>query len=236
MISNQCQQLIDNFFEALQLKKLNECQDILQTLNQLAQPESDCQLWHIYLTGIFTMEFHHDFAESERLLKSLLEKDLEPVLNGRVLNSLGFGYQYQGRWQAALNAFEQSLSIFDQLDRRVEQVKVWKNMAATLHRGFARGEFSEADLSQGIDYCQQALDTLAALKSLDHDEPWLEAVTWNDLGLIYRGLGNWSKAIYCYEQCLDLYHTLDDRYDIGMIKNNLGEVLQCKGAETWPEA
>ncbi|MCP4407033.1 MAG: CHAT domain-containing protein, partial [Gammaproteobacteria bacterium] len=46
----------------------------------------------------------------------------------------------------------------------------------------------------------------------------------------------WSKAIYCYEQCLDLYHTLDDRYDIGMIKNNLGEVLQCKGAETWPEA
>jgi len=236
MISDSCQNLIDDFFKGLQLRKRDMCQDILQLLAHLAEQEAVCQNWHAYLTGIFKMEFQRDFAESERLLKALLEKDLDPTLYGRVHNSLGLGYDYQGRWHDALEIYEQCLTLFKQSNQRLAQAKIWKNMAITLQKGFTRGEFGHSDLHQAIQYCRLALDTLEDLKSLNQAELWLEATTWNELGTIYRSLSDWTQAIHCYEQCLALRHTMDDRYGIGMTRNNMGEVLQGQGFEKWPEA
>jgi CHAT domain-containing protein/tetratricopeptide (TPR) repeat protein len=230
------QQLIDAFYKALGLMQLEQCQEQLQELEDLAQQEPAYQGWCTLFTGLLANYRDRDWAEGERLFQALLQTDPEPALRGRVLISLGVTYRHQGRWHEAMKAYEQCLTVFSRPDQAVDRAKVWKNMAIILDLGFSQGEFDQEALRQAVKHCQSALEVLQVIKHPNEEELWLEATTWNTLGLVYRSLGDWPQATHCFERRIALGHALDDRYGIGAANHNLGEVLQHQGPAKWQEA
>lgn len=230
------EQLIDAFYTALGQMQLEQCQELLQTLKERARHAPDLKNWHTYLSGVLANECEHDWAKGERIFVSLLETDLESSLHQRVLIALGVTYRRQGRWHEALDIYGQCLDILDQPDQAIDRAKVWKNMAIVFDQGFTQGELGDQALYQAAGCCQFALDAIHALEHPDENTLWLEATTWNTLGLVQRSLGDWPQAMSCFEQFIALSRALDNQYGLGAASHNLGEVLQRQGAPKWPEA
>ena len=136
-----CQDLIEAFFSALGKRDINECETILAQLLSLSDQRPAYVPWCAYLEGILLNERDRDWAKAERIFNRLLKSDLDLPLRGRVLLALGLSYQYQGRWEDAIRAYGDALPLFTELDRPVDQVKAWKQMAICYRRGFTRGDF-----------------------------------------------------------------------------------------------
>jgi CHAT domain-containing protein/tetratricopeptide (TPR) repeat protein len=228
------QELIEAFLDALRLRHLDQCQTLLRSLEVLSRKQPTLGPWCVYLQGILAFEAHHDWSEAERAFTRLLQADLEPAMRGRVLYALGRSLDVQGRWEEAIAAFEQSLSISIALGQTVEKAKAWKHIAISYCEGFARGDFGPIALQRAVEYYQLALDELLSIPDPSPDVAWLKGSVWNALGLAYRDLGQWDQAIACYQKDLDICRGQNDRYGMGLTYGNLGEVHQKRG--NWSQA
>ena len=231
-----CQDLMEAFFSALGKRDINECETILAQLLSLSNQRPAYVPWCAYLEGILLNERDRDWAKAERIFNRLLKSDLDLPLHGRVLLALGLSYQYQGRWEDAIRAYGDALPLFTELDRPVDQVKAWKQMAICYRRGFTRGDFGPEALQLAIEHCQLALGVLEPIPDPSPNIAWLKGSVWNTLGLIHGSLGQWDEAINCYEQDLDICESLDDRFGIGLSYGNIAEIHQKRGRNTWPQA
>jgi tetratricopeptide (TPR) repeat protein len=153
-----------------------------------------------------------------------------------VLLALGRTHDYQGRWTEAIQVYEQSLPVFAQLGRPLDQAKAWKEIAISYRKGFTRGDLGPDALHQAVECCQRALDILEPIADPPPDVAWLKGSLWNTLGLVYRSLGCWEEAIACYRRDMAVCSALDDRRGVGLSYGNLGEVYQRRGRDTWPQA
>ncbi|MCK6623698.1 MAG: hypothetical protein DPW09_02060 [Anaerolineae bacterium] len=226
------QELIATFFAALELRHLDHCEASLDELGALARQQPVYVPWRTYLEGILVNERDHDWAKGERIFSYLLQDNLDLPLYARVWLALGRTYEYQGRWDEAIHAYESSLSLFTQLGQPIDQAKVRKQQAHTLHCGFTQGDLPVLVLPEAIAHCQAALALLESGE--DETVAWLKGSIWNALGFIYVSLGQWAEALACYQQDLAICQALDDRYGQGLTYGNLGEVYQKQG--NWPEA
>jgi CHAT domain-containing protein/tetratricopeptide (TPR) repeat protein len=236
MLNLSGQQLIKDFLNALNLRHLEQCQSILQAMAALAKEEPEYQAWCIYFTGVMANEVDNNWSEGERIFRSLLEQDLKPQLYGRVMTALGITYRRQGRWQAALDIYQQCLLKFDQPHQMLDRVKMWLNMAIVLDLGFTQGDFGRDSLIQAVAYCQSALTALEGVAELDEIEQWFQSSIWNSLILIYKNLQDWSEALRYCERYLTICQTLGDQHGLAAAHHNLGEVLQKQGMQKWDEA
>ena len=230
------QELIKAFFDALRLKRLDQCQVFLRSLVVLTREQPALRPWCSYLEGILAFEVRSDWAEAEQIFIELLQTGLEPTFRGRVLFALGRSFQVQGRWEEAITTYEQSRLTSAELGQTVEQIKAWKQIAICYRRGFTRGDFGPDALQQAIAHCRLALDILEPITDPPPDIAWLKGSVWNTLGLIHRSLGQWDEAIACYQQDLTICRALDDRHGIGLSYLNLGEIYQKHGRDSWPQA
>lgn len=230
------QDLIEAFSNALRLRHLDRCQTLLRSLETLSYRRPILKPWCTYLKGVLAFEARHDWAEAERTFTELLQTDLEPAMRGRVLFALGRGLEVQGRWEEAIAAYEQSLSIVAELGQTTKKAMAWKHIAICHRRGFTQGDFDPAALQRAAECCQWALDVLEPIADPPPDVAWLKGSVWNTLGLIHRSLGQWDEAISCYQQDLAICRSLGDRHGIGLSYLNLGEVYQKRGQDSWAEA
>ena len=227
------QDLITAFLEAMRLRYLEQGQQILRSLETLADRQPSLKPWAEYLQGYLAFKVHH-WAEAERILTKLLQTQLEPALRGHILYALGRTFDTQGRWQEAIAAFEQHLSVATELGQTIEQARAWKHIAISYHKGFTRGDFGLIVLQQAVGHCQSALEVLDPIEDPEPDIAYLQGSIWNTLGLIHVSLGQWDEAIACYEQDLAICRTQDDYFGMGITYGNLGEVYQKRGS--WSEA
>lgn len=229
---NQARMLIEEFFEAVQLRRLKRCQALLDSLGTLAHEQPSFEPWCLYLQGILTFESQNDWAAAEHIFAQLLQTSLEPDLHQRVLQALGRTLEVQGRWQEAITVFKQIVALGSPL----EKAKAWKHIALTFYFGFTQGDFGPDVLRQALENCQSALEVLQPIMNSSPDVTWLEGSLWNTLGLVYLCLAQWDEAISCYEKDLAICHTLEDRHGMGLTYGNLGEVYQKRGRDNWPAA
>lgn len=219
------QAYIGAFFAALERRELALCRtQVAHLQRELANRD-----WATYLTGILAFEADHDFAEAERIFTALINNDLEPSLLGRILIALGRTYDVQGQWTAAIAIYERAVALFATLQQPLEQVKIWKNMAATYQKGFAQGDLESAVLPIALAYCQQALAVIAAIDASLPSVRWLENSLWNTLGALHLSLAQWNEALVAYERGMALVRQLADHYAIGIYYLNFGEVYQAQG-------
>jgi CHAT domain-containing protein/tetratricopeptide (TPR) repeat protein len=229
------QGLIADFFDAVRKRHLELCQSLLKSLKALSRKQPSLKAWCAYLGGILAFEIDCDWAEAERIFTDLLQSDLEPALRGRIWYALGRSLNVQGRWEEAIPAFRESLSIAIELGQTIEQAKARKHIGITINNGFTRGDFGSKTLDEAVEHCHLALDALGLITDpLPEDVAWLKGSVWNTLGLIQRNLGQWDQAIASYQQDMAICQALDDRHGLGLSYGNLGEIYQEQG--DWPEA
>src|SRR5688572_9026718 len=114
------QALIEAFFAALEMRRLDQCDALLEQLKSRSREQPAYDPWCAYFGGILANERDHDWAEAERIFNRLLLADLDLPLCGRVLLALGRTYDYQGRWAESIHAYERSLPIFAELGQPID--------------------------------------------------------------------------------------------------------------------
>lgn len=233
---SESQLLINEFFAAIHLRQLTQCQQLLHTLEILAKDKVQLQPWCIYLRGILTFEVQQDWAESERIFSKLLQTVIDTPLHGRLLYALGRALKIQGRWQEAVTIYEQAISVATGLDETIEKVKLWKQIATCYCEGFIQGDYDSQSLQRAIHYCRQALGGLESIAAPSATTRWLEGSIWNTLGATYRYLEEWELAVDCYQRDLAICEQLDDQHGIGISYLNLGEVYHHRSQADWPQA
>src|SRR5688572_20125874 len=149
------QTLIETCLQAIRLRQLEQSQQLLKSLEALIQQQPSLKPWSEYLQGYLAFEIGRDWAKAERILADLLRSQLEPTLQGLVWYALGRTVNAQGRWQEAIDAFNQSLSISTELGQITEKARAAKHIAISYYDGFIGGDFSPAVLGQAISYSQE---------------------------------------------------------------------------------
>jgi CHAT domain-containing protein/tetratricopeptide (TPR) repeat protein len=230
------QDLIDAFFGTLEGRKLDQCESLLEQLQSLSQEQPAFAPWCTYLEGILANERDRDWAKAERIFSHLLIEDLDPALHVRVLLALGRTYDYLGRWQQAIDAYERSLPLFMEVGQPLDRAKALKNIAIACEKGFAHGDLGHESLEYAEYCCRRSLEMLQASSESTRGLRWLEATTWNMLGLVYKHLQRWDEAIQSYQRRLEFGLELKDRFGIGVAHGNLGEIHQLLGPYHWPQA
>ncbi len=230
------QELIRDFFTALTLRNLEQCQVVLTQLRKLSHEQPTYKHWCTYFGGILISEQEHDWAKAEYIFAHLLQADLDLLLRSRVLMALGKIHKYQGRWEEAIHDYQAALPLFAESNSPIDQAKAWKQIAISYCQGFTHGDFGPQALEQAIVHCQLALDVLEPITNPPPEVAWLKGSVWNTLGLIHRSLGQWDEAISCYRQDLEICRSLNDRFGTGLSYGNLGEIYQKRGRDYWPAA
>ena len=194
--------------------------------------------------------YHHKLID---LYSNLLDK-LLPKLNAICWNGRGRSYFFLGDYTSAINAYECSLKIANDLQNNQLQSTILRNIGGAYH---LLGNYQEAiDLyQQSLTIARKIQDRLlesTALgnlgvtyhslgeyqKSIDYQHQRLKIVRkiqdrqgekdlLGNLGNDYLRIGNYKKSIECYEQVLNITRETQNRNGEGMALNNLGYAYHC---------
>lgn len=231
--------LIEDFFAAVQFRRLQQCRQLLTALDNRAtnHPLFQQQLreWSTYLHGILVFEIEQDWAQAERIFTALLQQAPASLPRGRILYALGRALKIQGRWQEAAEVYGDALELADNSGDLLEQAKLWKQLATCYCEGYIQGDSDIDSLQKGLAYCKQALNALTEQPLSTSALRWLEGSIWNTQGAIYRYMEEWDEAITCYQRDLAICETLDDQHGIGVSYLNLGEVFHHRAQAAQPE-
>jgi CHAT domain-containing protein len=216
------------FFDLLDKAELDGVEELLSGLKEF--PFSQIEHYHEleYHKGILAVE-RYRWVEAERIFTHLLDAELPPALQAKVLNELGMVYEYLGRWTSSVRTYRQSLEAFQSLGDSFYKAKVLVNLGIAYTRGVEAGDLDTAILEDAITCHQRAREIFR-----DLHERRFEARAWNELGTVYKALGRWDEALDCYTHNMAICRELGHRHGLGLALNNIGEIYQQQGK--WEEA
>ncbi|MEM9482297.1 MAG: CHAT domain-containing protein, partial [Cyanobacteria bacterium P01_F01_bin.116] len=135
---------------------------------------------------------------------------------GIMLNNIGSIYDNLGQYARALEFYEQSLAIRQEIgDRRGEGTMLSNvgNVYASL------GQYSKA-----LEFYEQSLSIRQEI-----GDRYGEGESLNDIGSIYDSLDQYSKALKFHEQSLSIRQEIGDRYGEGESLNDIGGIYDSMG-------
>ncbi|NER30923.1 MAG: tetratricopeptide repeat protein [Symploca sp. SIO1C4] len=124
---------------------------------------------------------------------------------------LGYIYQDWGKYQPALDYYQQSLQLNEQLGKETNVADLWYNLANCYRQW---GKYEQALEAQQQD--------LTIRQRLD-DQPNISDAYYQ-LGRIYQAWDNYTEAIAHYEQSRKIYETLDLQQEVA---NQLSCLAAC---------
>lgn len=143
----------------------------------------------------------------------------EREVQAKQLLQEGVGQLNRGQIQAALEKFQQALTIYEAIGERA-------NIAVSLNNiGEAYRQLGQ--YSQALQSYQQALTIRQDLGDRKG-----EGRTLNSIGLLYQSQGQYSQALDFYQQALKVIRELNNRIDEGTILNNIGGIYRQLGEHT----
>ena len=129
------------------------------------------------------------------------------------LNNLGIAYKSLGDYQKAIDYYQQSLQIFEEIGERSGIAKSFNNLGSAYN---FLGEYQEA-----INYHQQSLQIFEEI-----GERSGIAASLGNLGNAYRSLRDYEKAIDYYQQSLQMFEEIGERSGIANSLCNLGSAYK----------
>jgi predicted ATPase/DNA-binding SARP family transcriptional activator/Tfp pilus assembly protein PilF len=150
-------------------------------------------------------------SEGRRWLAQALETGPHAAmpLRGRALQAAGSLASRQGDYAGAHTLYEQSLSIWHQLEDGPAMAQVF--------RGLGILAYNQGDNASAKSYYEQSLDIARQCG----DARGI-AATLNNLGLVAAEQGNDAQARSLYQECLALARTVGDKIITGNVLLNLG--------------
>lgn len=158
---------------------------------------------------------HHD-PDSARMaameqLALARQKEL-PAWEARALNVIGLSYRYQGRYDLALQHYEQSVSLLEKAGDRNYLAAVYGNMGGIFH--------VQSNYPKAIEYISRAL----ALAEETGDQKKI-ADCFTSIATIYFETPNSeAKALEYLEKALEIYQALENRDGLALAYGNLSTV------------
>ena len=144
--------------------------------------------------------------------RKIKDKDNESL----ILMSMGNLYGDMGKWDKAIEYFQNCLSITDKIDNLKRKASVLKGIGlACLFKG---------DTSIGYSYLKESIDICKEIKALD-----VYAMALNNIGIYYDMLGKWKKAIEAYKESLSIAKNNNNIIIISNIMNNIGFAYSSLG-------
>lgn len=146
----------------------------------------------------------------------LAEEDLGLELSGRAQNSRAICYYRLGRWEDALNAFQQCRSLWHAEGMRLNEGK------ACLNVGIIAYELRDYELAAvSFERAIACFEETGALQLL--------ASARNELGLLYRDGGEWDASLQQLALAAEQRRKDEAHDSLGRITNNMGEVYLLQG-------
>ncbi len=133
-----------------------------------------------------------------------------------ILKSLGISCYFNGKFDLALDFYNQSLESFRLVNNLLGVAKCYNNM------GIVYEELGNYELS--VDYFERSVDIGEKL----NDKEWIAIVMLN-LGNSKFYKGDFRQALKSYYQALIIYSEMDDKNNIGKASNNIGSVYNAWG-------
>jgi len=192
-----------------------------------AQVNTD-SLWRIWqsthqpdtlrLRALNTLSFSYvnSKPDSARLLAELQrafarEKKL-PVWQARALNSIGLSYRFQSEYKKAIQQYEESIRLFEQVGDRNNMASVYGNMADVYR--------IQSDLPKAIDCITKTLELAEATgdrkKAAD---AYVSIAT-----LYYEYPGNEGKTLAYLDKARTIYEALKSEVGLTLVYGNLSAV------------
>lgn len=222
------QELGERFFDALDTRRLEFCQQLLADA-RMRPLNANQRQWVDYYEVILLVETSPPrWDEAERLLTALMDAEPEPDLRARVLLELGINADFQGDCAQAVERYRRSLLLFENLDDTLYQAKVLKNLGIAYTRGYELAQFGPATLEKALACHQRSLELCQALGLVR-----LASTVQGALGAVYKALGQWDEALAHYRARAAICRSLGERYALGLMLNNMGEVYQRQRNYRW---
>ncbi|WP_458789459.1 CHAT domain-containing protein, partial [Adonisia turfae] len=140
---------------------------------------------------------------------------------GESLNNIGGIYDSQGDYIQALDYYQQSLAIRQDIGDRRGEGMMLNNIGGIYD--------SQGDYIQALDYYQQSL----AIRQDIGDRRGV-GESLNNIGGIYDSQGDYSQALDYYQQSLAIRQDIGDRRGVGESLNNIGGIYDSQG--DYPQA
>lgn len=139
------------------------------------------------------------------------DRQLEAV----ILNEIGIVYRHLGNYPQAGHFLNEALTISQNINDRQGISQTLMNLGALY--------YSQANYPAALDIYQQAMEVLPA------EDYYGWAVIYNNLGNIYRALGQPQKALIYFQQAGALFAQEDDDVAVGITIANMGAVYHALG-------
>jgi len=183
------------------------------------EKEQLTQLSEIYNKLAFSRSIIGERKEAEINLTKALEycrkirdKDNESL----ILMSMGNLYGDMGQWDKAIEYFQDSLLISEEINNLRRKASILKGIGlACLFKG---------DTSTGYSYLKESINICKEIKALD-----VYAMALNNIGIYYDMLGRWKKAIEAYKESLSIAKKIKNIIVISNIMNNIGFAYSSLG-------
>ncbi|MEZ4949439.1 MAG: adenylate/guanylate cyclase domain-containing protein [Saprospiraceae bacterium] len=154
-------------------------------------------------SAFYFAELQYEFAKSKDLKKYMAE----------ALNTQGVSYGIRGNSPKALEYFQKSLPIREELGDQ-------KGMANT-NNNIGMIYRNQGDNTMAREYFQKGL---AIVQELGNKK--VIANTLNNIGLTYQDQGDFDKALEYFENSLVMQEELGNRQSIAVLLNNIGSISE----------
>ncbi|MEE9215281.1 MAG: tetratricopeptide repeat protein [Thermodesulfobacteriota bacterium] len=181
----------------------------INTLNRLSDA-----LWR---TGEYKKALHYakQVMKYEVRMTNVKKKWLQKA-KATALNNIGLVYWYQGDYPLALQHFQKSLIIKEQLGDKAGIARALNNIGLVY--------WNQGDYPLALQHYQKSLIQCEALG----DKAGIARALGN-IGLVYADQGDYPLALQHYQKSLIQYEALGDKAGISRTLNNIGNVYADQG-------
>lgn len=168
----------------------------------VSDPEMDFEL-NVKIESLCAENLQQNISHEER--------EFYQLYRGNALNILGITSELKGEYAIAIEYYEASMAIMDEIDNKRGVANVLNNIG-NIYR-------DQAKYSDALDYYTRSLIIEKELK----DEHGI-AMSLNNIGIIHMNLGDYAVAINYFTQSLTIRETTDDKQGTAAVLNNIGNI------------
>lgn len=204
------------FFFLIDDNQLKRLTSLLSVIAQLPIEQKVHQFAFSYYQAMVACE-QSDYAHSEKVFLELSQiSDIHPRLQARIANGLGLLYDYTGRYDRAIAAYQKSARHYQSIGDSIGEGKALKNQGIVYHE---LGQYRQANtlFLQVYEIAKETGDHI------------LEARTLLELGYTEKELGQWESALSYYQSGLEIAKAHHDPDMVARFTNNIGSTLCFTG-------
>lgn len=138
---------------------------------------------------------------------------------GRLTNNIGVWHSKKGNYQKALDAYAESLEVWERLNMKEEMPDIYMNIGSIWYK---QGKYSEA--------LEGYLNALTEYRSIQDTIHSLDAL--NNIGSVYMEQGQYAEALSAFMTALEFREKQNDPIQTANSCANVGAIYQLEGQKT----